>query len=644
VTRADRPHGNRFAAAARRRLGRREADSFLARAELHLPDAREALAAVYGEEVVDDVTRRLLGLVLDGAAERPKSLRRVDHRREIRPDWFQSPAVVGYVCYVDRFAGTLRGIERNLDYLAELGVTYLHLMPLLEPRPGENDGGYAVADYRAVDPALGTIDDLAHLARRLRDRDISLCTDVVLNHTAREHEWAVKARAGDPSYRAYYHVFPDRTEPDRYEATLREVFPAFAPGSFTFDADLDGWVWTTFNDYQWDLNYANLAVFAEMLQIMLGLANRGVEILRLDAVPFTWKRLGTDCENQPEAHRLLQAWRALVRIAAPAVLFKAEAIVAPDHLVPYLGAHERFRPECDLAYNNQLMVLLWSSLATGDARLATSALHRLAAIPPTTSWCTYVRCHDDIGWAVDDADAAAVGGDGASHRRFLADFYAGRFPGSFGRGEDFQANPATGDVRTSGSAASLCGIEAALEAGDTAALELAARRLVLLHSVICSFGGIPLLYMGDELALRNDHGYLDEPAHRADGRWVHRPPMDWTAAARRDDPATLEGRTFAWFHRLIETRKRLAALHAAAPAEPWWSGNDRVLAYRRRHPRSGPFLALVNFAASEEAVPRSLLAHARLELGDIVLASDPAPFTMGADVVLAPLSFAWFAA
>jgi amylosucrase len=376
---------------------------------------------------------------------------------------------------------------------------------------------------------------------------------------------------------------------------------------------------------------------------MLFLANRGVEVLRLDAVPFTWKRMGTDCENQPEAHLLLQAWRALVRIAAPAVVFKAEAIVPPDQLVPYLGAHERFRPECELAYHNQLMVMLWSSLAAQETRLATHALSRMRPLPAGTSWCTYVRCHDDIGWAVHDADAAAVGFGGFEHRRFLADFYANRFPGSFARGADFQANPATGDVRTSGTAASLCGVEAALDAGDPAALSAAVDRLLLLYSVIVSFGGTPLVYMGDELALRNDHHYLDDPALAADSRWMHRPTMDWTAADRRGRPGTLESQVFGWFRRMLETRRDLQALHAGAPAEVWQSGHDRVLAYRRRHPRSGPFLALVNLGEAEAPVSLNLLEHAGVGPYDLILAPHPPRLDLDRRVLVPGLSFAWYA-
>jgi amylosucrase len=399
---------------ARDRLGALEGEAFTARLEqVHL-DIVEPLDALYGagtDNPTDTaaLVRRLVGTALDAAAARPWPLRVLDRRREVDPGWFQRSRAIGYACYTDRFAGTLAGVREKLDYLAELGVTYLHLMPLLKPREGANDGGYAVADYTAVDPRLGTMADLEELAAELRGRNIALCVDLVLNHTAKEHAWARRAAAGDPHYRAFYLTFPDRTLPDAYERTLPEVFPDTAPGSFTHVAEMGGWVWTTFNDYQWDLDHANPDVFAAMLDTMLELANHGVDVLRLDAVPFLWKRLGTDCQNQPEAHLLVQAFRALTRLAAPGVLFKAEAIVAPEMLVQYLGAHDRYRPECDLAYHNQLMVLLWSSLATRDARLATRALSRLRPAPAPTGWVTYLRCHDDIGWAVSDTDAAAVG-------------------------------------------------------------------------------------------------------------------------------------------------------------------------------------------------------------------------------------------
>src|SRR3712207_5997440 len=280
-----------------------------------------------------------------------------------------------------------------------------------------------------------------------------------------------------------------------------------------------------------------------------------------------WKRLGTTCQSQPEGHTLLQLLHAPTRLAAPGVVFKAEAIVSPEDLVPYLGGHDTYRPECELAYHNQLMVLLWSSLATGDARLARSALGRMRSIPPSTSWVTYVRGHDDIGWGVSDVDAAAVGAGGFGHRRFLNDFFSGRFPGSFARGALFQENEATGDARISGSAAALCGIEDALERDDRAALDAGVRRLVLLHSVAYGFGGIPLLFMGDELALRNDTGYLADAARAPDNRWMHRPPMDWAAADRRHMPNSLEGTVFGWLHRLGAVRRSLPALHGGADCQ-----------------------------------------------------------------------------
>jgi amylosucrase len=627
-------------------LGPDEADAFLTRVGVALLDVHEPLAQLYGERAdVDALFERALRTALAAAAERPAHLRRLDRRREIDPAWFQDTRMQGYVCYVDRFCGTLAELPGRLDYLGELGVTYLHLMPLLRPRPGENDGGYAVMDYRAVDPRLGTMADLEKVALELHERDMSLCIDLVLNHTASEHAWAQSWLAGDPAYADFYTAFPDRQLPDAYDATIPEVFPDRAPGSFSWVPEAcdgaGGWVWTTFWPYQWDLDYTNPAVTLAMLGEITWLANRGVDVFRMDAVPFMWKRLGTSCQNQPEGHTLLQLLHALTRLAAPGVLFKAEAIVSPEDLVPYLGGHDRYRPECELAYHNQLMVMLWSSLATQDARLATQALGRMPQIPPATSWVTYVRGHDDIGWAVTDTDAGATGVTGFGHRRFLNDFFSGRFPGSYARGALFQENEATGDARISGSAASLCGIEDALQRGDDAALELGVRRLVLLYSVAYAFGGIPLLFMGDELALRNDTGYLDDAERAPDNRWMHRPPMDWGAAARRSDPATLESTVFSALKRLGGARRRVPALRGGGEYSMLDVGNDAVLAWRRWHPRSGTFVGLANFSAAVQGV----VADTVTGFGTFqpVLTSDGRPDLRADRLLLPGLGFAWFA-
>ncbi len=580
-----------------------EQEIFRLRLAQYLPDALRPLRFLYGQR--DDFeawVERFLTIAAQAYANRPSELRLLDLRRVSQPDWFQQSGMIGYICYVDRFAGTLPHVADHIPYLKELGITYLHLMPLLQPRPGPNDGGYAVMDYRAVNPTLGSMEDLRQLTAQLRQHGISLCTDLVLNHTAREHEWAQKALAGDPVYQEYYLTFPDRTLPDQYERTLPEVFPDFKPGNFTYQAEIDRWVWTTFNEYQWDLNYTNPAVFAEMLDIMLFLANQGVEILRLDAVAFMWKRMDTDSQNQPEAHDLLQAFRALTRLAAPGLLFKAEAIVSPPQLIPYLGRGESTNRECEIAYHNVLMVLTWSSLAEQKALLMTHALRQMPAIPPSAAWITYIRCHDDIGWAITDEDAAAVGLSGYLHRAFLSDFYSGRFPHSFARGDTFQFNPKTGDRRISGSCASLAGLEIALEQKDPHRVALAIDRILLAHSVILAFGGIPLIYMGDELGLLNDLSYQATPDLADDNRWRHRPFMDWDKAAERNDWQRVTGRIFHGLRRLIETRRRLPALHAQARTEPVWTHNDAVLGLVRDSAR-GWLLILGNFSDKAQTVP-----------------------------------------
>jgi amylosucrase len=577
---------------------------FLTRLRRHWPDLLHGLSVAYGEAAAPLVAERAVAIALARFAGRSADLRLLDLRRHVEADWFQDPGMLGYAAYTERFGGTLRGVAERVSYLRELGVTYLHLMPLLAPRPRPNDGGYAVVDYRRVRADLGTMEDLADLARVMREHGISLTLDLVLNHVAAEHEWVRRARAGEERYRRYFHVFADRELPDAYERTLPEVFPDFAPGSFTWDDEIEGWVWTTFNTYQWDLNWHNADVFCEFADLICFLANHGVECLRLDAIAFLWKRMGTDCQNQPEVHALTSALRAVARLAAPALVFKAEAIVAPEQLAPYLGVGRYGGKVSDLAYHNSLMVQVWSSLATRDARLMTVALRRFPPKPTTTSWATYVRCHDDIGWAIDDADAGALGWGGYDHRRFLADFYAGEFPGSFARGLVFQHNPATGDRRISGTAASLTGLESALEGGDPGAVELAVRRLLLAHLIVFGFGGMPILYMGDELALCNDYSYTQDPEHADDNRWVHRPRMPWDAAARRTEEGTLERRVFTTLRDAARVRSRLAAMHASVESDVLDPVNAAVFALARRHPAQ-TLVALNNVSEHEQWWPRS---------------------------------------
>ncbi|WP_240675134.1 alpha-amylase family protein [Cellulomonas endophytica] len=564
---------------AARRPGTADADwaTFRRRAARELPRLERLLRQVYGD---DPRTGEQLALLVAQLAaswqDRPADLRALDAAREADPTWFTSHRMLGGVLYVDRYAGTLAGLREHLPYLRELGLTYLHLMPLFRAPEGNSDGGYAVSSYREVDPALGTMAELAELAAELRAAGIALVVDFIFNHTSDEHVWAQRAKAGDPEHLGYYHVFPDRTMPDAYERTVREIFPDDHPGAFVpFPDGPDGrggtatgrWVWATFHRFQWDLDYANPAVFRAMAGEMLFLANQGVDLLRMDAVAFIWKRLGTACESLPEAHLLLQAFNAVCRIAAPAVLFKSEAIVHPDEVVQYVSPEE-----CQVSYNPLQMALVWSSLASRDGRLLQQALARRHALPTGTSWVDYVRSHDDIGWTFSDEDAAELGIDASAHRQFLNRFYVDRFPGSFARGVPFQDNPRTGDCRIAGTTASLAGIEA----GDAGGVD----RVLLAHAVTLSTGGIPLLYLGDEVAQLNDHAALAEPGHAEDTRWVNRPRYPAAAYARREDLTTPSGQVFAGLRHLLAVRRATPELGGNALV-PFDAHDPALVAYQR---------------------------------------------------------------
>lgn len=603
--------------------GSRDWADFERRFDRHFPDLFRLFHSLYGSR--QDFQDQLASLVIDAARswkERPTDLKIKDAEREGTGDWFQSNRMLGGVCYVDRYAADLDGIRARIPYFKELGLTYLHLMPLfLAPEPF-SDGGYAVSSYREVNPKLGTMEQLRGLASQLRANGISLVVDFIFNHTSNEHEWARKAEAGDPRYSDYYWIFPDRTMPDAFEQHVREIFPEDHPGSFVPLPD-GRWVWATFHTYQWDLNYSNPEVFRAMAGEMLFLANQGVDILRMDAVAFVWKRLGTSCENLPEAHTLLQAFNAVCRLAAPSLLFKSEAIVHPDEVALYIDP-----AECQLSYNPLQMALIWEALATRDASLLSQALERRHNIPAGTSWVNYVRSHDDIGWTFADEDAAELGINGFDHRRFLNSFYVNRFPGSFARGVPFQDNPRTGDCRISGTTASLCG----LEDGSAEAI----RRILLAHSVAFSTGGIPLLYLGDEVGQLNDYDYALEDGHEADSRWVHRPQFPAERYANRTDPATPEGAIFAGLRRMTAVRAATPEL-AGTRLVPFATNNPAVLGYQR--PGDGSLiLALANFSDAPAVLSAETLSGFEAVARDLFSDDD---VRIDEGVVLRPQDYVW---
>ena len=597
--------------------------AFSRRLKQHGQRLLDELAHLYGDRAdFAQVAQQLLAVACESWNERAAELKQLDAVRENQPDWFASHQMMGGVCYADLWAGGFKGLQAHIPSLKELGLTYLHIMPpYLCPKP-HNDGGYAVSSYRHTDPGLGTMDELRDLCTQLRQNGISPVLDFVFNHTSDEHAWAQATLAGDATFCDHYLIFPDRTEPDEYEKTVREIFPDEHPGAFSQLPD-GRWVWTTFHSYQWDLNYSNPAVFTAMARDMLFIANLGVDFLRMDAVAFVWKRKGTPCENLPEAHHLLRAYNALCRIAAPSLLFKSEAIVHPDDVVGYISPEE-----CQVSYNPLQMALLWNSLATRDVNLLQDALAKRHALPAHTAWVNYVRSHDDIGWTFADEDALAFGINGFDHRQFLNKFFVNRFAGSFARGEPFQDNPVTGDCRICGTAASLCGAEQ----GDVHAIA----RLLLMYGVALSSGGIPLVYLGDEVATLNDPSYQQDAHKAVDSRWLHRPARDPVRYAQRHDPSTLAGRMFTGLTHLVGLRKHLPAL-AGGALVPFNTHNPAVLAYQRGQ-GTGGVLVLANFSEHTQPVAASVLQALPVTVVDAVSGGG---FNLRTGLILQPYQQLW---
>ena len=540
------------------------------RFDRHFEELRWLYMELYGNssmfaELCDNMKRFYM--------ERNTDLRASDASREKRPDWYKQNDMMGMMFYIDNFAGNMKGVQEKLDYVEQCGVNYIHLMPFLDTPEGRSDGGYAVSDFRKVQEKLGTMEDLEHLTAACHEKDINVCMDFVMNHTSEDHEWAKRARQGDGEYMSRYFFFDNWDIPAKYEQTVPQVFPTTAPGNFTWLPDAGHFVMTSFYPYQWDLNYRNPRVFNEMMYNFLFLANKGIDIVRIDAVPYIWKELGTTCRNLQQVHTIVRMMRMIGEIVCPGILLLGEVVMEPEKVVPYFGTVEK--PECHMLYNVTTMATTWHTVATRDVSLLKKQLDIVDSLPKDYVFLNYLRCHDDIGWGLDYATLEQEGMMERSHKQYLNDYFQGYAGNSTSRGELYNADPVTGDARFCGTTASMCGIEKAGFEQNPAAMDLAIRKDLMLHAYMFMQSGIPVLYSGDEIAQVNDYTYKADPNKVADSRYIHRGVMHWDLAEKRNDPSTVEGKMFLGLQKLEQIRKEEKAFVSYADTwtvETWEKG------------------------------------------------------------------------
>ena len=512
---------------------------------------------IYGHgQFADEKYNELIVTLIEAHQKRENDLRDRDEEKIEKGNWFLSNEITGMSLYVDRFCENLKSLPEKLTYFENLGVNFLHLMPIFESPAGESDGGYAVSNFRKIDSRFGNIEDLISLRKRMQKKDMYLMIDIVLNHTSHHHEWAQKAKSGEKKYQDYYYMYDDRWIPNQYDDKMPDIFPESSPGNFTYIEDCNKWVMTVFHNYQWDLNYRNPDVFCEMLENILFYANIGVDILRIDAPAFIWKETGTTCQNLPQAHTLLRLIKQCVLVSAPGMALLGEAIVAPKDIMKYFGTGAFTAKECDVAYNATHMALQWDMLASGDTKVMLAAQYEILQKPYGTTWINYTRCHDDIGLGYDDYMIEQAGRNPYEHRKFLKDYYAGAIWNSPAKGALFSSNPKTGDARISGSLASLCGLEKALDEKNEYQVDLSIKKILLMQAHSFFLGGIPIIFYGDEVGYTNDYSYLNDEGKSYDNRWMHRPIIDWEKNKKITDPHSIESIIFNATKKLISIRKQ----------------------------------------------------------------------------------------
>lgn len=548
----------------------------------------------------NEAFENLIQILVEKFKERSENLKITDIERSKNPNWYASNEMVGMMLYTERFNQNFKGLEEKIPYFKNLGINTLHLMPFLDVPEPENDGGYAVKNYRETNPKLGTMEDFENLTKNLHKNGMNVIMDFVLNHCADSHDWAIKAKNGDLRYKDYFYFFKDRKLPDEFEKTMLEIFPDTAPGNFTWLEEQQEFVMTLFHHYQWDLNYKNPRVLVEMIDAMLFLANKGVDIFRLDAVAYMWKDIGRFNQNLPEVHTLLQIFKLCGQIVAPGIAFIAEAIVAPEEIVKYFGEGNAQGDECDIAYNATFMALSWEALASGNTDLLRKSMYSVPKKPMNTTWINYARCHDDIGLGFEDKLVYELGKNPLQHRLYMLKYFCDE-QGTFGRGKRFMQEP-NGNARLSGSMASLCGLEKALEERNDFQINLALKKINLQHAIILSLGGIPMIYSGDEIASTNFYDYLKEDDKKHDNRWLHRPIMNWEIAENLDENP-IQKSVFENLQKMIALRKEIPAFTDSNDLEFIDSGNSHLLVFKKTDVSGKNVWVVANFSEYETEFP-----------------------------------------
>ena len=593
---------------------------FQYRLEKHHDELRWLYMELYQN---DDMFAELCSKMYEYYRQRSSKLKERDAKREQEAGWYHRKDMLGMMLYIDNFAGNMQGVKEKIPYLKECNINCLHLMPFLDTPEGRSDGGYAVADFRKVRPDLGTMKDLAELTEKCHEEDINVCMDFVMNHTSEDHEWAKRARAGEGEYMSRYFFYDNNEMPEKYEETVPQVFPTTAPGNFTYLPENGHYVMTTFYPYQWDLNYRNPRVFNEMMYNFLYLTNQGIDIVRIDAVPYIWKEIGTTCRNLKQVHTIVRMMRMIAEIVCPGVLLLGEVVMEPEKVVPYFGTVEK--PECHMLYNVTTMATTWNSIATQDIRLLKKQMDVLNHLPKQYVFLNYLRCHDDIGWGLDYETLKQWGMEEIPHKRYLNDYFKGKIAGSISRGELYNDDPVTQDARFCGTTASMCGIEKAGFEQNKEAMETAVREDLMLHAYMLTQSGIPMLYSGDELGQVNDYSYKEDPAKCADSRYIHRGKLRWELAENKNDLTTVQGSIFQTLDRLEKIRGQEITFDKAADVYTYDVHDDSILCILREY-KGRRFFGIFNFSdqektawMQEEGVYRNLLTSEKIELKDIRL-------------------------